>query len=54
MKHLRSVFSDNLREDGYATYAVENQTGKMQFGGRDGYHKIALIKGIVGHKSRTG
>jgi hypothetical protein len=46
MKHLRSVFANNLREDGFAVYTVEERKEKMQFGGRDGYHKIALIKGI--------
>src|SRR5215471_19260976 len=46
MKHLRSVFADNLGEDGFAAYAVENRNGKMQFGGRDEYHKVVLISGI--------
>jgi hypothetical protein len=46
MKYFRSVFADNLQEDGYVTYALENRNEEMQFGGRDGYHKVVLISGI--------
>jgi hypothetical protein len=46
MKLSRSHFADHLETEGFVAYAVENRKRTMQFGGRDAYHKIALISGI--------
>jgi len=37
---------DHLQSDGFTVYTVENHKGIIQYQGRDGYRKVALISGV--------